>query len=215
MLIIPAINCKDYETALSRVKLADKFLNSKYRWMHLDVVDGVFAPTTTWGSPEELKKICSQFPDIKFEIHLMVENPASVAEDWLKSGAKRLIVHVESHGDPEKVRVITHQYGAEAMLSGGPGVSAQKHYEAGKHFSFLQVLSVSPGFAGQEFSQEAEQKISFLRSKLPNVKIEIDGGVNDETIGIAKTAGADVAISASFIFGADNPQEAYETLRTV
>ena len=213
MLIIPAINCQDYETAISRIKLADKFLHRNYRWIHIDIVDGQFAPTETWGSPEELKKICSQFHDIKFEIHLMVENPSAVAEEWLKAGAKRLIVHIESPGDPEKVRLIAHQYGAEAVLSGGPGVTAEKLHEVGRHFGFLQVLTVNPGFAGQKFGEDAFNKISFLRSKLPNVKLEIDGGINDKTAMPARKAGADCAVSASYIFGADNPAQAYEELR--
>ncbi len=213
MRVIPAINCKDYETALSRIKLADKFLDPDYRWIHIDVVDGEFAPTETWGSPEELKKIHSQFPEINFEIHLMVKNPEVIAESWLASGAKRIIVHLESVHSIEKCRLIAHHHNdAEVMLSGGVDVSAKELFEEGKYIQAFQVLAVNPGFAGQEFDPKAVDKISELRKLAPDAKIEIDGGVNFETIKLAKQAGANIAISASTIFGSDNPEEAYKRL---
>lgn len=213
MKIIPAINCKDYETALSRIKLADKFLRSDYRWIHIDIVDGEFAPTSTWGTPEELKKIHSQFPDINFEIHLMVKNPEVVAESWLASGAKRVIVHIESVHNIEKCRLIAHRHNdAEIMLSGGVDVSAEQLFEEGKYIKAFQVLAVNPGFAGQKFDEKAVDKIAKLRELAPDARIEIDGGVNFETIKLAKNAGADIAVSASTIFKSDNPAEAYERL---
>ena len=215
MLVIPAINCSDYETALSRIKICDKILRPDYRWVHIDVVDGKFAPVVTWGNPEDLKKIHSQFPDLKFEIHLMVEDHESVAEKWLNAGAKRLIIQAESSGDPEATRSSAESRGVEAVLSGGPSVKAEDLAERGKNFKFVQVLAVNPGFAGQEFGAESEQKISLLRQALPNVKIELDGGVNSETAKLAKAAGADILISASYIFSAPDPKAAYDELRNL
>jgi len=215
MLVIPAINCKDYETALSRVKISEKILRPDYHWVHIDIVDGKFAPVITWGNPEDLKKLHSGFPDLKFEIHLMVENHERVAESWLDAGAKRLVIHAESHGDAETTRLLAESRGAEAVLSGGPSVKAEKIFARGRNFKFVQVLSVNPGFAGQEFAAGAREKISFLRKNMPNAKIELDGGVNSEVARLAKAAGADVAVSASFIFDAPDPKAAYEELRNI
>jgi ribulose-phosphate 3-epimerase len=215
MLVIPAINCKDYETALSRIKTADKILGIDYRWVHIDVVDGLFAPVVTWGSPEDLKRLHSQFSSFKFEIHLMVENHELAAAQWLDAGAKRLVIHVESAGDAEKTRLLAESRGAEAVLSGGPAVSAEKIISSGPNFKFFQVLAVNPGFAGQQFGADAADKISFLRKHMPNAKIELDGGVNPKVAKAAQAAGADVAVSASYIFDALDPKAAYEELRNI
>ena len=215
MFIIPAINCKDYETALSRIKVADKILSPDYPWVHIDVVDGIFAPVVTWGNPEDLKKLNSQFQNIKFEIHLMVDDHEHVAKSWLDAGAKRLIIQVESAGDAEATRKLANEMGAEIVLSGGPTVTAEKLIERAKNFEFVQVLTVNPGFAGQEFGKDAIEKIFSLRQSMPNVILELDGGVNSETAKLGKDAGADILISASYIFSAPDPKEAYEELRSL
>lgn len=215
MLVIPAINCKDYGTALSRIKTCEKILRPDYRWVHIDVVDGKFAPVVTWGSPEELKNIHSQFPDLKFEIHLMVDNHEQVAESWLDAGAKRIIIQADSSGNPEATRVLAESRGADAVFSGGPTVKPEKIFSGGRNFKFIQILSVNPGFAGQPFGTESLDRISFLRKNMPGVKIELDGGVNAKVAASAKAAGADIAVSASHIFAAPDPKEAYEELRNI
>ncbi len=215
MLVIPAINCKDYQTALSRIKICDKILRPDYRWVHIDIVDGKFAPVVTWGSPEELKNIHSQFPNLKFEIHLMVEDHEKVAKGWLDAGAKRLVIQTESLGNHDATRLLAESRGADAVLSGGPSVEAEKIFLAGKNFKFVQALSVNPGFAGQPFGTESLDRISFLRKNMPDVKIELDGGVNAKVAVAAKGAGADIATSASYIFDAPDPRVAYEELRNI
>lgn len=212
MKIIPAINCIDYKTALSQIKLAHSFLRADYQWIHIDIVDGEFAPNTTWGSPEELRGLTAQFRNINFEIHLMVKNPEDVVEDWIESRARRLIIHVESSGDPEKIRKIAGKRNTATILAGGRETSAEELFEKGKNFDLFQVLAVNPGLAGQKFDNNAEQKIRELRALAPKAQIEIDGGVNFETIKLAKSAGADIAVSASTIFNSDNPKEAYTRL---
>jgi ribulose-phosphate 3-epimerase len=186
-----------------------------YRWVHIDVVDGKFARVTTWGSPDDLKRFHSQFPDIKFEIHLMVENYDRLVGHWLDAGAKRLVIQAESAGDPEIARIMTEDRGAEVIFSGGPAISAEKMLVRGRNFKFFQVLAVNPGFAGQEFGTKALDKISFLRKHVPNAKIELDGGVNPKVAKEARAAGADIAVSASHIFDSANPMAAYEELRNI
>lgn len=211
MKIIPAINCNDYETALSRIRTAAAFVDRDYPWVHIDVVDGKFAPVTTWGNPEDLKKLAGQFLELRFEIHLMVHHPESVAGEWLASGAGRLIVHAESQGDPLAVKTACDMRKKECVLSMGPGTQPENIAIIEK-FDFFQVLAVNPGFAGQKFSEDSLKKIRFLRAERPDARIEVDGGMNPETAKLAKEAGADVLVAASYIFASPDPAKAYKEL---
>ncbi|MBI1838889.1 MAG: ribulose-phosphate 3-epimerase [Candidatus Colwellbacteria bacterium] len=213
-MVIPVVNCKDFETASAQIKKAISFFPPAGGWIHIDVVDGRFAPNITWGDPEDLSKLRLMHPNISFEIHLMVQDPEDVVESWFSAGAKRVIVHVESINDGSISRVleIADKYNAEVMLSIAPATSLenlQSYIEKVKQF---QVLAVSPGLAGREFDVSVIEKIKFLRQNAPNAKIEVDGGVNLETAKLAKEAGADVFVAASYIFGSDSPGKAYQEL---
>jgi len=112
-LVIPSINCPDFEAASIHIKKAEEFSE----WIHIDVSDGKFSDTTSWGNPEELQSLETS---LNVEVHLMVDNPDDVVEAWLAAGAKRVIVHIQTTHDPEELLALAKQYNAEIMLALDP-----------------------------------------------------------------------------------------------
>jgi ribulose-phosphate 3-epimerase len=209
MEVLPAINCNDFECVRSKIEISSTFA----KWVHIDIVDGKFASNLTWGSPEELTKLIAEYPGLKFEIHLMVTDPETQTDIWLRAGAKRVIVHLEAMTDPVYILQKCKKYNAEAMLAIGPKTEVERLLAHKDDFNYFQILAVYPGLAGQKFQDEALAKISFLRSHLSRAHIEVDGGVNNETIARIKAAGADMVVAASFIFESENPEAAYQKLQ--
>jgi ribulose-phosphate 3-epimerase len=210
-MIIPAINCLDFETAQKRISEAEKFSE----WIHIDVADGKFAPDVTdatWGNQEELKQIKTTNPNVKFEVHLMVNNPDEVFESWIDAGAKRIIVHAEVVQEPRYIQSVCNSRGVELMLSVLPETPIDILLLYRNSFFLFQVLEVKPGFAGQRINNDVFSRVKFLRQKSPQARIEVDGGVNLETASLLRDAGADILISASFIFDSENPEETYKKL---
>jgi len=213
MDIIPAINAVNFEEAK---KQFEKIAATGAPMFHLDIVDGTFAPNVTWGSPEELQQLITNYQlpiTNNFEIHLMVKNPELVVDGWLQAGAKRIIVHVEAMNDEEVITDQCKEHGAEAMLAAWPNTSIDDLLAYKKEFQMFQLLAVPPGRAGQKFDERILEKIRELREALPDATIEVDGGINLGTAKPAKAAGADILVSASYILKSVDPRKAYEELR--
>lgn len=211
-MVIPSINCSTFSEATRHIRKAEEFLPGDDGWIHIDVEDGKFTSVTSWGNPEELKSLNVK---TNVEVHLMIENPEEVSEAWLKAGAKRLIVHVQTMQDPSALLEIARRYGAEIMLSLDPTQSIEKVAPYIKDFKYLQVLTVFPGPSGQEEQQGWIEKIKALREISPTATIEVDGGVNEGTGRLAKDAGANILVSGHYIFGSPDPRGAYKKLKTL
>lgn len=209
MIVVPAINSVSFEDAKEKISKAAEFA----RFIHLDVVDGRFAPNVTWGNPEELLRLKSYVLNLNIEIHLMVVEPEKVLEAWLKTGlVKRIIIHLEALNDASYIINRCREAGVEAMLAINPDTAVDKLLPHLNQFRAFQVLGVKPGLAGQSFRSEVIDKIKFLRELAPDATIEVDGGVNQEVARLAKKLGADILVSASYIFNSDDPRKAYEEL---
>ena len=213
MTIIPAINCSDSDCIRSKFERAASFFPTN-TWLHIDVADGIFTYNKTWNNPEDLKSINLQFPSFKpsLEIHLMVENPEAVIGSWLRAGARRIIVHLETVSDLDGLLEICGQHNASLMISSRPEASLKSYEPYLRRCKQFQVLSVNPGLAGQRFLPLTLEKLKFLRKQVPDAKIEIDGGINLENGKRAVEAGADLLVSASYIFDAVDPGENYKRL---
>ena len=205
MQILPAINCPDFACAKERIRKAEAFSE----WMHVDVVDGKFAPPITWGNPEEFAALKTP---LKLEAHLMVEDPESALDAWLRAGAKRVVVHLESLKDPVYVLEKCKKFGAEVFLGLTLGTEAERAFAPAGDFQGFLVLAVFPGYSGQPLQEIALEKIRRIKAHAPSAIIEVDGGVNGGTAPRIKAAGADILISASHIFSAGNPADAYHAL---
>lgn len=214
MLVIPAINAASYEEAEAQFK---KIAPLGAELIHLDVVDGKFAPNVTWGTPTELRSLVKRLKvkGKSFEIHLMVENPEAVIEEWLKTGlVARVIIHVETMTDRGAILEACKKYGVEAMLAAAPETPAEELLPHEDCFKMFQILAVSLGETGAQFKPEMIEKIRGLRVKLPRATIEVDGGMTPEVARQCKAAGADIVVSGWYIRTATDPQKAYDNLVT-
>ncbi|PIT92655.1 MAG: ribulose-phosphate 3-epimerase [Candidatus Harrisonbacteria bacterium CG10_big_fil_rev_8_21_14_0_10_42_17] len=209
MEVIPSINTETFEATEERIVHASQFAD----WLHIDVTDGIFTKNYTWGKPNELKTIIQKHAlTTNFEVHLMVTNPELLVEPWIRCGAKRVIVHIETLSRPPELLTTIKLLQAEVMLSSKPGTPVDRFSIYAHDFSQFQILSVDPGLPGQPFQDEALGRIRTLREKLPDVTIEVDGGINLETAQLCRDAGANRLISASYIFNSPDPKAAYDKL---
>lgn len=215
-MIIPAINASSFEDARTQFEKILTFLPDG-ELIHLDIVDGKFAPNVTWGSPEELKTLGTKNQELgtrKFELHLMIENPEAVLDAWLRTGlVQRVIIHLEAMTDSVYVLAKCKKYRVEAMLAVNPGTDAERLLAHTSDFPYMQILAVYPGLAGQKFKPEVIDKIKFLKSHTPNVIIEVDGGITKETAKQCKDAGASLFVSASYVLQHPDPKLAFEMLQ--
>jgi ribulose-phosphate 3-epimerase len=213
MKVIPVINCPDVECVQKKIDIAKTFLEAG-DLLHLDVTDGSFAAHKTWADPLGWVKLKSPFG---LEVHLMVDHPEEYVDNWLAAGARRLIVHAESLTPQSMHEILStaERYHVEVMLSSKPESTADDIAHYLKHFHSFQVLAVQPGPSGQVFLPFIEEKIRFLREELPDVTIEVDGGMNPETARLVEKVGADTIVSSSYIFNSADPKKAYEELSAI
>ena len=220
MQVIPAINEVQFSEVLKKIRIAQAFSS----WVHLDIVEGKFAKNKTWNNPEELKmrQASSVKHQVDLEVHLMVENPETVVKDWAAVGAKRIIFHLEAllnmgKSDLQKLCNIG-EVGLpkiEIGLAVNPETPVEDLLPYFGDFKFVLILSVNPGLACQKFNEKILEKIKFLKNHCQGVIIEADGGINLETAKLVKEAGADIIVSASYIWGSQNPERAYQELMVV
>jgi len=184
-------------------------------WLHVDVMDAHFVPNLTLGLPvvESLLKAT----DIPMDCHLMIEDPDRWAPGYAEAGAHNVTFHAEATDDPVGVARDIRAAGAKAGLSVKPGTPLEPYLEILRDFDTLLVMSVEPGFGGQSFIPEVLSKVATARRLVDSgeltVLVEIDGGVNDETIEQAAEAGVDCFVAGSAVYGAHDPAAAVEALR--
>jgi len=218
--VIPTINAPDLATAKKQVAIIKSFL-LRGSWVQVDVSDSVFSSVKSWRNPAEFSDLKLGF--YKTEVHLMVENPEDVVELWLREiaspskrgrTASRIIVHLEAMKNSSHILDLCQKYGADLMLAINPETMVENLIPYWHNIKYFMILAVTPGRSGQRFQEVTWDKIRFLRERAPNVKIEIDGGVNPEVAARAKELGVDIVASGSYIINAVNPKAAYEQLCT-
>jgi ribulose-phosphate 3-epimerase len=184
-------------------------------WLHVDVMDGHFVPNLTIGLPvvRSLRKATT----LPLDCHLMIEDPDRWAPGYAEAGACNVTVHVEAAHDPVKVAADIRAAGATAGLSVKPNTPIDPYLDLLRHYDTLLVMSVEPGFGGQEFIAGVLDKVRTVRRLVDSgelrVLIEIDGGINADTIEAAAEAGVDCFVAGSAVFGADDPVAAVKLLR--
>ena len=211
MRVIPAINCKNFTCIKRRIKKAAEFL-PKNSWIQIDISDGKFTKAKTWNSPLQLKKFLYKNKIAKFnlEVHLMVNDFGNEIKKWQEAGAKRIIIHLEALENCGFK--LTPKNSKNLGLAIKPSTSVKKLVHFLPKIKFVQLLAVSPGYSGQQFDKLTIKKIEFLKKNYPKVKIEIDGGMNEETAKLIKKAGADFIVSGSYLFNSNNFRKRYISL---
>ncbi len=180
--------------------------------LHLDVMDGHFVPNISFG-PGVIEAI-RPHSKLFFDAHLMIEEPARYAEAFVKAGCDHVTFHIEVTDEPAKVIDTIRGLGASVGICINPTTPVSAIESVLDAVDMVLVMSVWPGFGGQEFIADVLEKVSELSDRLtPAQRLEIDGGIGPATIGLAAGAGADTMVAGSAIFGENDPVAAMEALR--
>lgn len=172
--------------------------------LHLDVMDGAFVPNITFG--KDVISAIRKHTKLIFDIHMMVENPERYIKDMVDAGADSITIHAESTKHLDRAINLIKSYGVKACVALNPATPISTVENVAYLLDMILVMSVNPGFGGQKFIPQALDKIQKLRELYPDIDIEVDGGINDKTAKLAKTAGANVLVAGSYVFGGDYKQ---------
>ena len=184
-------------------------------WLHVDVMDAHFVPNLTLGLPVVESLLAATATPI--DCHLMIDNPERWAPPYAEAGAYNVTFHAEATDNPVGVARDIRAAGAKAGLSVKPGTALEPYLEILRDFDTLLVMSVEPGFGGQSFMPEVLAKVRTARRLVDagelTILVEIDGGINADTIEAAAEAGVDCFVAGSAVYGAEDPAAAVAALR--
>lgn len=180
--------------------------------LHLDVMDGHFVPNLSIGVPvvESVRK-CT---DLLLDVHLMITDPLFYAEPFAKAGADSITFHVEVTPEPLRVIDRLRELGVGVAVSLNPGTSAEAVAAILDKVDMVLLMTVWPGFGGQKFIEPMLEKIQAIAARLrPDQRLEVDGGISEQTIARAARAGADTFVAGSAVFAAADPAAEVVRLR--
>ena len=210
--IAPSILSADFARLAEEIQAVERAGASL---LHVDVMDGRFVPNITIGLP--VVKAISRATRLPLDAHLMIVEPGQYAEQFVAAGAQMVSVHIEA--DPHAHRTLSaiRAAGARAGIAINPATSLSAVEEVLKFADYVLLMSVNPGFGGQKFIPESLDKLRRLRSMIDerglSTRIEIDGGIDRENIAEVAAAGAEIIVSGSAIFSANDPGVAFRELR--
>jgi ribulose-phosphate 3-epimerase len=183
--------------------------------LHVDVMDGHFVPNITVGLP--VVKSLSQFTRLPIDAHLMITDPGTYAVQFVQAGAQMVSVHVEADAHLHRTVMSIKAAGAQAGVVLNPATPVGAVEEALQFVDYVLVMSVNPGFGGQQFIPQTLDKVKRLRQMILErqlkVRIEIDGGVDRANIEKVVAAGAEIIVAGSAIFGKPDAEAAVRELR--
>ncbi|MCH7500510.1 MAG: ribulose-phosphate 3-epimerase [Nitrospina sp.] len=210
--IAPSILSADFSRLGEEVKAVEE---AGADWIHVDVMDGKFVPNITVGPlvVEALRKVT----DLPLDVHLMIENADLYVEDFAVAGADIISVHAEACPHLHRTVQRIKDNGARAGVVLNPATTLFALDEIIEQVDLVLLMSVNPGFGGQEFIGSVLSKIELLRNTLNEsgveLDVEVDGGVRPDNAANIKKAGANVLVAGSAIFGSDDYKKAIEELR--
>ena len=209
ILIAPSILSADFMNLERDVKEIE---NAGADWVHVDVMDGHFVPNITIGVPvvKSLRKVTK----MPLDVHLMIQNPEKYIEPFAKAGADILTIHYETVVNHKEVLQTIRANGMKAGISIKPKTLAKVLDGLYDYIDLILVMTVEPGFGGQEFMIDCMPKLNYYKSlNLENTYLEVDGGINNRTAKIAVANGANVLVAGNYVYNSDNIKERIDLLK--
>lgn len=195
----------------------DMINRSEADWLHLDIMDGVFVPNISFGFPvlKHVAKLCHK----PLDVHLMIVSPEKFIPEVKALGAYMMNVHYEACPHLHRVVQQIKEAGMKAGVTLNPATPVSLLADIIRDVDMVLLMSVNPGFGGQEFIPHTLEKVKELRTLIghtgSSALIEVDGGVNDETAPLLVEAGADVLVTGSYVFKSPSPEETIHSLKTL
>lgn len=182
--------------------------------LHVDIMDGRFVPNITMGPM--IVEAVRKTTDLPLDVHMMIVEPDRYLSDFRQAGADMISVHVEACPHLERTVDQIHQLGALAGVAVNPATPVEVLTDILPELDYVLVMSVNPGFGGQAFWPRAVEKLkrlALIRGDRDRPLLEVDGGINDTTVGAVRAAGAEILVAGSYVFGAPDPAERIQILR--
>jgi len=207
ILIAPSILSADFSKLGQDIKQVEA---SGADWIHVDIMDGHFVPNLTIG-PVVVKSI-RPVTKLPLDVHLMIENPERYIESFAKAGADIITFHIEAQDDAKEVIKLIRYFKKKVGISVRPKTGIDAIEPLLSMVDMVLVMTVEPGFAGQQFMFDCLSKIEDLR-KIFKKDIQVDGGINASTAAEVRTKGANVIVAGTAVFGTKDYAEAIKNLR--
>ncbi|MBQ9585249.1 MAG: ribulose-phosphate 3-epimerase [Muribaculaceae bacterium] len=211
MIVSPSLLSADFGNLAHDLEMINQ---SKAQMLHLDVMDGVFVPNISFGFPviKYVQQLCTK----PLDVHLMIVEPQKFVNQVRDCGAEIMNVHLEACNHLDRVVQQIHDAGMKAGVTINPATPVCLLRDIVQQLDLVLLMSVNPGFGGQKFIPNTLNKVhelkELLKEKGSKAVIEIDGGVNDVTGSQLAKAGADVLVAGNYVFKADDPLKAIDTL---
>lgn len=210
--IAPSILSADISTLGEDIRMLDQ---GGADWIHIDVMDGHFVPNLTFGP--NVVAAAKANTDLPLDVHLMVEEPEKMIDSFIEAGATGISIHAEATKNIHRVMQDIQTQDVYAGVVINPGTPVSFIESVLPIVDMVLVMTVNPGAGGQKFIDEMVQKIEFLadfrESNNLEYLIQVDGGINNDTIKICHDAGTDVFVAGSNVFGAPSPAKQIQILK--